>query len=97
MLIAGLGRAAAIAEAEAAATAAHMTTMRERLRAALEARLPAGSVRVHGPSQSTERLPNTLSVALYGTRASELLARLRGQVSAPSRLPPSLAARVRRG
>ncbi len=70
--IAGLGAACALAERDLTARGAHMRAMRDRLERALREGLP--DVVVHGGA--ADRLPNTLSLAIPGTDANALLARL---------------------
>ncbi|KAL9187911.1 hypothetical protein ACHAXT_006289 [Thalassiosira profunda] len=52
----------------------HMMAMRERLLQNIVRGLGESMVRVNGPSESFNRLPNTLSVGLKGVRSGELLA-----------------------
>lgn len=75
ILLAGLGKAAELAESEAAQTSAHMRTTRDRLQAALLERCAAAGVeaRVNGPRDDARRLPNTLSISLRGLQAAPLL------------------------
>lgn len=82
ILIAGLGKAAEIAAEELPGAAYHMATQRAALAAALVAGLPEGSLRVNGPSQPEQRLPNTLSVSLKGVSSSQLLAALSEELAA---------------
>ncbi len=74
----GLGAACELVAHELDAEVERLATLRERLRAGLEARLP-GLV-VHGHPE--HRLPNTLSAALPGVDAGLLLSRLGDEVAA---------------
>lgn len=74
--IVGLGVAADIArERLAAGETARLTTLRDRLHAELEQRLPG---RVHLNGHPTQRLPNTLNVSIDGVRALSLLSEVAG-------------------
>lgn len=68
----GLGRACALALQELPQRAAHMREMRDRLEGGLREGIP--DLVVH--SGRVERLPNTLSAALPGADATELVSRL---------------------
>ena len=70
-----LGAACRIAAERLPVAAAHMTAMRDRLWARLQARLGSRAV-VNGHLE--ERLPNTLNVSFAGCIGSELLAALPG-------------------
>jgi cysteine desulfurase len=72
--IVGLGAACALAERELPARTAHMTEMRDRLARGLARLIP--DLVVHGAG--AERLPNTLSVAIPGTRAFDVASRADG-------------------
>jgi cysteine desulfurase len=75
-LIVGLGEACRIAAAEAAATRAHMACLRDTLQRRLVDELggeDGRGVRVHGPSDDAQRLPNTLSLALRRVCAAKLI------------------------
>jgi len=76
--IVGLGSACELAERELDTRFTHLRAMRDRLEAALRAALP--DLEVHG--SGVERLPNTLSCAIPGTDANDLLARLDGVAAA---------------
>ena len=78
LLAAGLGAACAIVRDELAAEIPRLAGLRDRLEARLREAMP-GLV-VHG--HPTERLPNTLSVALPGVHAHDLLARLGDRLAA---------------
>ncbi|MBD3221665.1 aminotransferase class V-fold PLP-dependent enzyme [bacterium] len=78
LAIVGLGAAARLARAELDDRVAHARAMRDRLRARLGERF--GDLVVHGDPE--RGLPNTLSVALPGVRAADLLAALGDQVAA---------------
>jgi cysteine desulfurase len=78
LAIVGLGAAARLAGAGLDERMVHARTMRDRLRARLADRL--GDLTVHGDPD--RGLPNTLSVALPGVRAADLLAALGDQVAA---------------
>ncbi|CAM9860056.1 unnamed protein product, partial [Phaeothamnion confervicola] len=85
LLLVGLGRAAAVADAELETLAAHMRAMRERLRRRLLSGLGekyAGRCRFFGPREEALRLPNTLSVSVPGVQAARLLAAVGGVVAA---------------
>ncbi|KAL1530207.1 hypothetical protein AB1Y20_001122 [Prymnesium parvum] len=82
LLLVAMGEAARLAVDELDSLRAHMSATRERLAARLQAGLPAGAVRIHGPAEPSARLPNTLSVGIEGVRAAELLARLQERVAA---------------
>jgi len=82
LLIAGLGKAAEIAEVERESTPRHMRLMRDHLLSRLVEGLPEGSVRINGPSSPDLRLPNTLSVSVKGLAASQLLLELSRDVAA---------------
>eukprot|EP01051_Picozoa_sp_SAG22_P008102 SAG22_NODE_599_length_8683_cov_3.593080_2_plen_430_part_00 len=82
MLIAGMGRAAAVVTDEAEPIALHMIAMRQRLLDRLSAALGAENVRVNGPTDASRRLPNTLSLGIKGAQANVLLAELQEQVAA---------------
>lgn len=88
-LVVGLGEASAVWTEQGAQIAAHSAALRDRLLAALEARLGAGRLRVNspiafGPSAAGEwpSLPNILSVGVRGARSGEVLARLAETVAA---------------
>mmetsp|Transcript_22289 Transcript_22289/g.38875 ORF Transcript_22289/g.38875 Transcript_22289/m.38875 type:complete len:492 (-) Transcript_22289:366-1841(-) len=75
-LAVALGMAAQLADAELPRAQQHMAALRDRLERALVAGLPPGLVRVHGPTEAHQRLPNTLSVGFRGVKAPELKAAL---------------------
>ncbi|MDH3227491.1 MAG: cysteine desulfurase [Thermoleophilia bacterium] len=72
--IVGLGAACELAERELPRRSEHMSEMRDRLEQALRREIP--DLVVHGAS--VERLPNTLSVALPGADATQLVAAVDG-------------------
>jgi len=78
MLAVGLGAACTIVRAELVGETRRLSRLRDRLESRLRAGVP-GLV-VHG--HPTERLPNTLSVALPGVHAHHLLERLGDRVAA---------------
>jgi cysteine desulfurase len=82
LLLAGLGRAAEIAARELQATARHMARMRDSLQQQLVEGLPPGAVRVNGPADDADRLPNTLSIGIRGVNAAALLQELSEQLAA---------------
>jgi cysteine desulfurase len=82
LLIAGLGAAAAVAEAELPAAARHAASLRGRLEALLVEGLPPGSTRINGPADPALRLPNTLSIGVRGLQAAALLHQLRERLAA---------------
>lgn len=82
LLLSGLGKAAEVVKNELPQIAEHMTAMRERLLAGLKRGLPEGSLRVNGPQNPSQRLPNTLSVCVRGVVGRELLQDLRLLVAA---------------
>ena len=65
----GFGKACALAEAEMAGEAVRLKTLRERLRANLEARVPG--LQVNGDIE--HRLPGSLNVSVPGTTAPKLI------------------------
>lgn len=77
-LIVGLGCACRLAADELEQRAAHDRTLRDRLREELTARLP--TLVVHG--ELSERLPNTLSLAIPGIDAARLVEELEGVAAA---------------
>jgi len=77
--IAGLGAACRLAAAELEERAAHCREMRDRLWEALRDRVPGIVLNGH----QDRRLPNTLSVAIPGADARDLLARLPGLAASP--------------
>lgn len=72
--IVGLGAAAAVAQADLAADAARLETLRNRLEADITEALP--QVRINGVT--TNRLPQTSSLTFPGLPANTLTTRLRG-------------------
>jgi cysteine desulfurase len=85
LLLAGLGAAAQLARAELPASGAHCAALRDALQATLQRELggaDGSNVRVHAATAPCGRLPNTLSVAVRGLRASTLLHELRDVVAA---------------
>ncbi|GAB4817205.1 hypothetical protein N2152v2_004251 [Parachlorella kessleri] len=82
LLLAGLGKAAEIAQEELQETSRHMAAMRDRLKQQLRSRLPQGMVRINGPTNTGQQLPNTLSISLRGISASGLLGQLSSQLAA---------------
>jgi len=72
--IVGLGAACALASRELPTRTGHLTELRDRLEAKLRRVVP--DLVVHGGA--VPRLPNTLSVALPGTRALDVAARAEG-------------------
>ena len=84
-LLVALGAAAELARREGEATAEHMGVLRDRLQARLCEALggeDGRGVRVHGPSDASRRLPNTLSIGLRRVCAAKLLAAISDQVAA---------------
>eukprot|EP00854_Cymbomonas_tetramitiformis_P017507 gene17507-20844_t len=82
LLIAGIGKAAEIAEREAAETSAHMRAMREELSQKLLEEFGSEDVRINGPHDASKRLPNTLSISIKNLIASQLLAEIGERVAA---------------
>jgi len=82
LLIAGMGAAAEVASTEAAALQQHLQAMRDRLAAGLAEVFPRDLVRVNGPSDQRQRLPNTLSISVKGLAASSLLQQLSNKLAA---------------
>lgn len=78
LMAVGLGAACAIVRDELAAEMPRLAALRDRLEGRLRAALP--DLIVHG--HATERLPNTLSVALPGVHAHRLLEALADEVAA---------------
>ena len=78
LLDVALGMACRIAGQNFDAHARHLMEMRDELCNQLQQRV--GETRVNGPPGN--RLPNTLSIAIRGLQASELLDRIRDQVAA---------------
>ena len=76
--IVGLGEACELAAAGLAAESVRLAALRDHLAAALGARYP--DARVH--AQAVARLPNTLSIALPGHSALEILARVGDELAA---------------
>jgi len=77
-LLVGLGAACALAERERTERGEHLRAMRDRLEAALRQRFP--DLLVHAARAA--RLPNTLSAAIPGVDARQLLSRLDGVATA---------------
>jgi cysteine desulfurase len=75
--IVGLGKACEIARRDFSRNHDHMKNMRDRLEESL--RKQVRQLRVNG--HATKRLPNTLSVSVYGVQASALLARIENQLA----------------
>ena len=71
--IVALGKAAEMAQANLKKNSAHMEGLRSRLLSNLQSVLGESKVKPNGPSDPTQRLPNTLSVGLDGVRSSDLL------------------------
>jgi cysteine desulfurase len=85
LLVVGLGAAAALAREELPAAQAHCAALRDALQEALQRELggaDGSGVRVHAAAAPCGRLPNTLSIAVRGLRASTLLDELRDVVAA---------------
>eukprot|EP01047_Picozoa_sp_COSAG01_P065130 COSAG01_NODE_8745_length_2674_cov_2.404660_3_plen_240_part_00 len=82
LLIAAIGKAAEVVEVEGDAIAAHMCAMRERLLGHFTAAFGEAQLMVNGPTEPSQRLPNTLSLGIKDVRASELLAELSEHVAA---------------
>lgn len=80
--IVGMGKAADIVREEWQTNAAHMEAMRQRLLDNLTQQLGEDVVRPNGPSDSSKRLPNTLSVGLKGVQSGDLLAKIGNEVAA---------------
>lgn len=80
--IVGLGEAASIAAKKWKANAVYMEKLRARLLKNLSNALPAGCIRVNGPSDPSLRLPNTLSVGLKDTHSGKLLTEVGDRVAA---------------
>ena len=70
--IAGLGAAAALARREIGDRVRHARALTSRLLEATRAAMP--DVRLHGPADPGERLPNTLNLAFPGVRSDRLMA-----------------------
>jgi cysteine desulfurase len=70
----GFAAACELAQRESPQRAQHLQAMRDRLEGALRAQIP--DLLVHGAG--AERLPNTLSVALPGADAAQLVSRVEG-------------------
>jgi len=81
--IVGLGKAAEMAQTNLERNASHTEGLRNRLLGNLRRLLGTAKVRVNGPNDPKQRLPNTLSVGLDGVRSGELLASV-GHVVAAS-------------
>ena len=82
LLLVAMGEAARIAKAEFDEITAHMNTTRNLLASLLVAGLGEGAVRINGPREQTQRLPNTLSIGIKGIMASTLLGNLKERVAA---------------
>ena len=81
--IVGLGKAAVMAEDNLKHNASHMEGLRTQLLQNLQNALGETNVRVNGPVDPSQRLPNTLSVGLDRVRSSDLLSSV-GHVVAAS-------------
>ena len=81
--IVALGAAAELAQKNLNTNAIHMENLRNRLLENLRKLLGERNVRVNGPRDPSNRLPNTLSVGLDRVRSSDLLASI-GHVVAAS-------------
>ena len=82
VLLAAMGAAAKIAREQASPLQALMRMTRDRLATKLVEGLPVSSCRINGPSDETQRLPNTLSIGIRGVRSSVLLSRLSEKLAA---------------
>jgi len=82
LLIVGMGAAAEVVSTEAAALQQHLAAMRDRLAAGLLKVFPGDLVRVNGPADHRQRLPNTLSISIKGLAAASLLQQLSHQLAA---------------
>eukprot|EP00775_Hariotina_reticulata_P006142 gene6142-6379_t len=82
LLIVGMGAAAEVVSTEATAQQLHLQTMRDRLAAGLMEVFPKELVRVNGPTDDRQRLPNTLSLSVRGLAASSLLQQLSHKLAA---------------
>jgi cysteine desulfurase len=85
MHVVGLGAACALATKEEDALPSYMATLRDAMQRALVAELggeDGAGVRVNGPANDADRLPNTLSVGVKGVSASVLLQTLSSSVAA---------------
>lgn len=83
--VVGLGAAAALVEDEADRLPSYMSACVAELRRRLEAELggeDGAGIRVNGPENAADRLPNTLSVGVAGISASALLESLSEEVAA---------------
>ena len=83
--VVGLGAAAALVEDEADRLPSYMSACVAELRRRLEAELggeDGDGIRVNGPEDAANRLPNTLSVGVAGISASALLESLSEEVAA---------------
>ena len=74
--IAGLGAAAALARHELGDRVRHARALTSRLLEAARAAMP--DVRLNGPSDAGQRLPNTLNLAFPGVRSDRLMAEVPG-------------------
>jgi cysteine desulfurase len=85
MHVVGLGAACALVTKEEDALPSYMATLRDAMQRALVAELggdDGAGVRVNGPANDADRLPNTLSVGVKGVSASVLLQTLSSSVAA---------------
>jgi len=82
LLIAGLGAAAKLVTAEQQLLTAHLRATRDVLQRRLVEAFGAGNVRVNGPSEPAQRLPNTLSISIRGVSGSLLLSELSERLAA---------------
>jgi len=74
--IAGLGAAAALARREIGERVRHARTLTTRLLEATRATWP--DVRLQGPADPGQRLPNTVNIAFPGVRSDHLMAEVEG-------------------
>ena len=85
LLIAGLGKAAEVSKEllRDGWMREHAAEMRARLLDGIRARLPDGSqVKINGPEDEANRLPNTLSLSIPGVSANQVLSDLSEEVAA---------------
>ncbi|KAK9817159.1 hypothetical protein WJX72_010537 [[Myrmecia] bisecta] len=73
LLAVGLGAAAELVAVEGPQTGAHLAAMRDKLQAGLCAAFHQADVRINGPVNHAQRLPNTLSISIRGLQAAQLL------------------------
>ena len=78
----GMGKAAELAIADLDRNSKHMEEMRNRLLGNLKRHLGDEQVRPNGPTDSSLRLPNTLSVGIKGVQSGNLLKMIGNDVAA---------------